>query len=199
METHQKQEGNRSNLYHRVVGALVLIALAVIFVPMVLDFRKDYGRVITGTNIPEKPDEYQIKEVPLNPPSSIPPPAAEAAAEDAPSSEPAAKTPETRGNRKPLPENTGSGDGGDAPVDGWVVQVGSFSDQENAAALRDKLQAEGYSAYVDRVTVEGAAVWRVGVGPVAEESRGNRLREELARKLDLHGLVRRYKNDDPGR
>lgn len=59
----------------RLVGGLVLVALAVIFVPLILDFRKDYDHVIRGTNIPPKPDDFHVEVVPLKPPEETLPPA----------------------------------------------------------------------------------------------------------------------------
>jgi len=50
-----------SKIKQRLVGAAVLIALAVIIVPMILDFRKDYDHVIKGTNIPPKPDDFHVE------------------------------------------------------------------------------------------------------------------------------------------
>ena len=59
-------EGSR--MKQRTVGGLVLVALAVIIVPLILDFRKDYNHVIRGTNIPPKPDDFRVEVVPLKPP-----------------------------------------------------------------------------------------------------------------------------------
>lgn len=203
MKEYKDQEGGRPNLYHRVVGALVLVALAVIFVPMVLDLRKDYGRVITRTNIPEKPEEYQVKEVPLTPPAPIADTGDDSTQTSPPgpppSSASSASSGEDRaGNRVP-PATAGDGDAGRTPESGWVVQLGSFAKRDNAVSLRDRLQEKGYSAFVDRVEVEGRTVWRVAAGPVPEEARGSRLRDELERVLGLDGLVRRYGQDDAGR
>jgi DedD protein len=51
---------------HRLIGAVVLISLAVIFVPMLLDVNDESGQVIRGTNIPPEP-EYEFS--PLNVPN----------------------------------------------------------------------------------------------------------------------------------
>lgn len=202
MKEYKDQEGARPNVYHRLVGALVLIALAVIFVPMVLDFRKDYGRVITGTNIPEKPDEYQVREVPLNPPAPAEAPVNDAGGTTAgPHAPPRQSGKESQAPQMPsgeVPDPADAGSAGGVPVERWMVQAASFSRRENAVALRARLEKAGYSAFVDRVVVKDKAVWRVGVGPVSE-GQGRRLRDELERKLDLDGLVRRYDRDDAGR
>jgi len=49
----------------RIVGALVLLALAVIIIPMVLDLRKGYDVSIDKTNIPPRPEDFRVEVLPL--------------------------------------------------------------------------------------------------------------------------------------
>jgi len=66
-----KSTDDTSRFKQRLVGALVLIALAAIVIPLMLDFRKDYGHVIKGTNIPPKPDDFRVEVVPIKPPPEL--------------------------------------------------------------------------------------------------------------------------------
>src|SRR3989304_2227333 len=68
MFSSMKSENGENKIKQRLVGALVLIALAVIIIPLILDFRKDYGTVIKGTNLPPKPEDCRVEVVPIQPP-----------------------------------------------------------------------------------------------------------------------------------
>jgi DedD protein len=48
------------------------------------------------------------------------------------------------------------------------VQVGSFSQAENAQALQRRLVSEGFDAFVSRVVTDAGTMHRVRVGPVPE-------------------------------
>jgi DedD protein len=66
------------------------------------------------------------------------------------------------------------------PSAAWVVQIGSFSERNNAekevAALRDK----GFPAFMSRfVTANEQVLYRVRVGPEKERARAERLAERL--------------------
>ncbi|MDW8479274.1 MAG: SPOR domain-containing protein [Xanthomonadales bacterium] len=75
-----------------------------------------------------------------------------------------------------------------APAAGFAVQVGVFSREENALALRDRLRGEGFSAWVETVRGESTA-WRVRVGPEAERPAAERLQRALRERLGLQGLI----------
>ena len=52
----------------RLVGAVVLVSLAVIFIPMLLDSGEKGGMPLFGSNIPEKPDyQFEPLDSPLEP------------------------------------------------------------------------------------------------------------------------------------
>ncbi len=63
--TSHETEPAKTYPAQRIVGALVLLALAVIIIPMVLDFRKGYDVTIDKTNIPPKPDDLRVEILPL--------------------------------------------------------------------------------------------------------------------------------------
>ncbi len=47
----------------------------------------------------------------------------------------------------------------------WAVQLGSFSNEDNARRLAAKLRADGYAAFLSRHTAGGSALHRVRIGP----------------------------------
>ncbi|MCF6218837.1 MAG: SPOR domain-containing protein [Gammaproteobacteria bacterium] len=205
-------ESNRTK--QRIVGAVIMLSIAVIVLPMILS--ESGEKKITGSNIPEKPD-YLIKTeiIPLeikalpNPDDTVQrrviqeahnseqvaaeEPTTAATLEDIimpsdikPVAEPQPVTP-------PLPEPQIAHQAErPAAVSGWVVQVGSFSSQSNALALRDKLRGHGFSAFVERA--EGPeTVYRVRVGPEIKKEQAHVVKERLQEKLALDGLVIRHR------
>ena len=65
------------------------------------------------------------------------------------------------------------------PAGGWVIQLGSFSQAENARALRDRLRGEGYPAYDEPVVgSDGQTTTRVRIGPELDRAA---LERQLAR------------------
>ncbi len=195
-----------SGLKQRLVGAVVLVALAVIFLPMLLDGSGARDRLNEDIAIPEQPDapESRLERDESAAESSGAADADEAAAtlatddfgEDA--GDQAAEETETRASADaPAPEEepatdaaTGSGDegaasaetGDEAPAEGWIVQVGSFQRETNAVVLRDRLREDGFDATTEQVETDGVTLWRVWLGPVAEREEG----EALERRIEDH-------------
>ena len=73
---------------------------------------------------------------------------------------------------------------------GYAVQVGAFSHATDANALRDKLRANGFSAFVEQVKTDKGTLSRVRVGPVANRADADRLKSQVAAKLGIGGQVR---------
>lgn len=194
-------------LKQRLVGAAVLVALGVIFIPMLLDDSVRESAGIRGTNIPPKPEgEFSSSIIPLDaePPEPAPAPGQQpagaggtkdsapvTAAEPEPESEPETETetakPPDR-THAALPEDTGTRVG----LTAWVIQLGSFSSRENAAALEERLRSGGYSAFVEKVGGEDKPVYRVRVGPELMRSDAEALRDKLELEVKLKGIVVRY-------
>lgn len=59
--------------------------------------------------------------------------------------------------------------------DAWSVQVGSFSQVENAQGLQKRLVAAGFDAFVSRVVTDAGTLYRVRVGPVPDRAAADRL------------------------
>ena len=188
--SEQIPKDRRQRIFHRVVGALVLTALAVILVPMLLDFRIDQETAITRSNIPERPEGMRIEEISLVPPvAPAVPPVAPVQTPPVQSSAPPADTPSATPPADAPPRAEAAAP---AQPHAWVVRVGSFSSAENANALRDRLRTQGYPAFVDQVVVDGKTLSRVQVGPEAQRARGEQLRDRLLREMKLDAIVVAY-------
>lgn len=197
-------------LLQRIVGALVLVALAVIFVPMLFN-REDAGQQIAvdapampatpaapvietePVAVPEPeaepfPEEFEIVEEgtgtdPETPAAPIDP--APAVVEPVPQAEP---TPEQVPPAATPPTSEPRLDESNLPVS-WSVQLASLSSRDNAEKLQQTLRSQGYNAYIR--TADGMN--RVFVGPLVERAEANRLRDTLQRQQKLNGFVVRFK------
>lgn len=73
---------------------------------------------------------------------------------------------------------------------GFAVQLGAFGQASDAAALRDKVRAAGFSAFVEQVRTEKGTLHRVRVGPVANRADAEQLKAQVAAKVGVAGMVR---------
>jgi len=184
---------------------VVLVALAVIFIPILLPGKGNSGGGIEGSNIPPEPD-FRFPPVPVAP--AAPPVAAAPAVpvgdDDTatlpvvPDKPAPVKKRESKPRAKPIsvpvakvaPASAKLAEPGQ--VRGWVVQVGSFSARNNARALRDKLRKQGHASFVESVKGTSGRVYRVRVGPELSKSAADKLRQRLDKELGLKGLVQAY-------
>lgn len=186
-------------LKQRITGALVLVAAAVIFLPMLLSGQDE--TVTVEIDVPEPPvlDDRPIAAVvPLELPPAEPVAELESSlpAVDIPPPAPVERVPpmpEPPAAQVPVadpPEVAASAAPGAAQLSGdWVIQLASLSDAAKAAELVATLKSQGYNAYSRSVTINGNRLLRIYAGPVADRAMAARLRDELERLHRLKGLV----------
>ncbi|KAE9651924.1 SPOR domain-containing protein [Pseudomonas sp. PB105] len=201
----------------RMVGALVLVALAVIFLPMLFS-RQDEQRqvVVEAPAAPEAPalPQVQVEPVVVPEPQALPEEAPVPVDEEiaAPSTpvqpsvpvvkpapapvvvaKPAAPVPAPK-PVAPQPAAPGKPDVGQSRIDpnglpiSWSIQVASLGNREGADALQKKLRAQGYNAYIRSADGKN----RVFIGPLIERAEADRLRDLLDRQQNLKGFVTRF-------
>lgn len=147
-------------LKQRMVGTAVLVGLAVIFVPMILD-----GPVEQRAASPQS----------VGTPLELP--AASATAEiETPTPEATTRAPATA-QAEPVSS------------DGWAVQLGSFSAEANAAALARKVNEAGFDAFVQRVRVDNGTMYRVRIGPLAKRDAATALAARVTRATEERAVV----------
>ncbi|HSG87880.1 MAG TPA: SPOR domain-containing protein [Pseudomonadales bacterium] len=180
---------------NRIVGVIVLVSLAVIFLPMLLD----------GAGIEQR-------EVPRLPEGAVP------QARDlqvlAPEGEDWDFVAEVEARRASPDQGGIDGRGRNVPAapapvpaagdeivtalaeDGtplaWSVQLATFADEDNARRLREQLRADGYEAYLNLMTEGERTLFRVAVGPRLDRASVERLQAELQQRYELDGMVVRF-------
>ena len=194
-------------LKQRLVGAIVLVSLAVIFIPMILP-GGGLGDSMTIRKVPPEPD-YRFpppKSAPKAPPISddviVPmgnaePKVSTKASTKISTTEKKTSSKKTSGNKKVATKPVVSTpdkkpDIKPGQVTAWIVQVGSFGSSPNAKALRDKLRKMGYASFVEAVKNKQGMVYRVRVGPELTRTLAEKLQKQLAQKAKLNGMVQSY-------
>lgn len=107
---------------------------------------------------------------------------------DAP--KPAAPKPEASKPATPKPAATATPTAPAASGVGFAVQLGAFGKPADANALRDKVRAAGFSAFVEQVRTDNGVLNRVRVGPVANRAEAEQLKAQVAAKVGIAGMVR---------
>ena len=170
-------------LKQRLVGASVLIALAVVVLPMLLGGRPDGGaQESQKIELPPQPSEldFETRRYPIG--EQVPKPQAdrsEAVVKPLPTPDPVVESIPDRealpsieiAEEPPVevipletqPEDTGR----------YIVQVASFGAVDNAKRLSEALRSYGYSVKTDTVKSDVGTLHRVRVGPYGTESEAN--------------------------
>jgi DedD protein len=76
----------------------------------------------------------------------------------------------------------------------WAVQLASFTDEDNALALRDRLRQEGFEAFISTVRKDDEVLNRVAVGPLLDRSDADNLRNTLSQDLALDARIVAFSN-----
>lgn len=199
----------------RVVGGLVLLALALIIIPLVVDFTQKTAENKLEVAVPAAPDEMKMKVLPLqdwsqkiepevNPQAEVvppkltphtPPPVTVPVTPVAPAAAPATQEKAPPVAKQVDKAAASPGAPASASAEQWVVQAGSFSTEEKAKALSDRLKGMGYPAFLQKGSDNsGAVVYRVRVGPVADRTSADGLQQRLKRDAKIEGLVMHHQS-----
>ncbi len=183
-----------SGLKQRLIGAAVLIALAVIFLPMLVKGpAPDSGVSDVPLKVPDAPQgEYQTRDLPLVVPSEAPEggavgmPAAQGGnaggalatvdTTTAPSASPASDNEDAAdlATAKPmLPASTAGGD--------YAVHFAAYGSSVSADTVVARLRSAQLPAYREATTVAGKSAWQVRIGPYATRADAEIARVESAR------------------
>ena len=136
-------------LQQRIVGAIVLVMLGVIFIPALLDGSGYKSRQVQDIPVMEKPAFPSLTQKNLK---SI-------------------STP-LEGNKQSVAENlkTDPRKSDKKPIKSFALQIGTFETYENAKKMRDRLRRAGYTTFVQESQANGNTRYKVRIGPELEYS-----------------------------
>jgi DedD protein len=200
-------------LKERLVGAAVLVAIAVWLIPWVLDGPDnpvETGPASLQLPAAQEPVPMRTQTLKLGePPAAAQPPATATEKTEAPAETVvAAATPEptqpapttapasvgTPPTPKPAAADTSHKPGAAPPAAAaapgtakgdWTVQLGSFGDEANARRLADRASTFGYKANVASYKANGKTMYRVRVGAYGSKGQA----DATASALSAHGLT----------
>jgi len=198
----------------RLVGAVVLVTVVAVVLPMILDSEPKPVNQDINIQIPS-PDAgvLSTKPAPLKPatkpavaaapaasdavmPKAEPQPEAkpvvkaeqQAVQPKAPAAAPAPVKPATKSPAVAKAADTAQDKTKTAAAGGFVIQVVALADTAKAKELQAKISAGGLKAYTEVVQTAKGPVTRVRVGPYASREAAEKGREQLQR-LQLDGKV----------
>jgi len=191
-------------LKKRLIGAMVLVSLVVIFVPMLLQREPVLEQEIRKSNIPPRPDrDFTSRVIPSEseqlalPPKEVvkiqagdrPPLVKQQKSSSQPSKSASGQTGPTGSKTSPAVVEPRVG------ISAWIIQVGSFSKRGNAEKLVTQLRGKSFSADIEQASVKGRTMYRVLVGPEVDRKRAEAMLARLNREvkaLKLTGKLKSY-------
>jgi DedD protein len=215
-----------NSLKQRLIGAVVLMALAIVFLPAILKEKSSNGTF--QSQIPEKPTELQeykldtrkIDKIVDNKKSPQQTPNAKDTSDG---QQPITEEIDTRSNAKgklpvaneldrvtkserasandrvaqasdsnktsqaAIPPKTINQDFKEAA---WIVQVASFSSQENANKLVERLKTDQLKAYNRKTKSKSGVVYRVLVGPYVDKGKANKAISKITKVSETDALLK---------
>ena len=189
-----------TTLKQRLIGAAVIIALAVIFVPMILDGSGQQKSIAMNMEVPPEPkfsfetdlpDPKELEKLPVINKKKEP---KHTIAEDSPvtttdqsGKESIAKTniPAKDDVIPEVVEATANHIKPQSALGVWAVQVAAFSEKEKAIALQKKLKANKFPAFTERTATGTKVVYRVKVGPELKKENAEKLRDKIEKQQGI--------------
>ena len=169
-------------LKQRLIGAVVLVALAVIFLPpLVQGPAPDSGVQDVPLRAPAAPAEgqFETRELPLVAPNTP----ASGSATGMPAAQPVAETP-------PAPAENGGALPPSAAAGNYAVNFGAYATETDADAVIAHLKKSGLPGFRQLDTINGRQAWRVRIGPYADRAQAELVRLEAAKvRSDVNAQV----------
>jgi DedD protein len=170
---------------HRLIGASLLVVVAVVGFPMVFDNQPRRIPVDLPIHIPAQPPVSPltpVAAVPAEPPAPSTAPAPTPAPAPAPAPAPVAKAPPPAPAAKaaaPAPSKP------DAAGERFVVQVGAYADAASVRNVRQRIERAGLKTYTQVAKTPEGDRTRVRLGPFNSRAEA----ERAAQKIKSLGLT----------
>ncbi|GGO73603.1 SPOR domain-containing protein [Bowmanella pacifica] len=187
-----------SAFQNRLVGTIILVALAVIFLPDLLDGEK-VSHKDTFLPVPPRPAQEPVSETESFPIDEVrervsrtvevvEDVALDDPVESVASDEPvdAHAPPVAQAESAPVSEP-------ETVTAGWVVQLGSFRHQKNVKELTDKLEAAGYRTFSRKIKTSAGELTKVFVGPDLQRDKLDKALPHLKELTSLQGKITKFR------
>lgn len=164
------------NLKHRLIGAVILVLVAVMLVPLILSEQEPPTELKTVSDAADKSAAPVSAPAPVASEYTLPEPPSEPAPEQKPATAPTVKA----------PANTAK------PSKGWAVQVGIFANAGNAARLSERLKQQGHAVLLDSIGQNNEKRTRLRVGPFADKGAAQQAQAKIQQQAGVAGAVVTY-------
>ncbi len=155
-------------LQQRIVGAIVLVTLGVIFIPALLDGSGYRSRQVQDIEIKEKPEFPPLTQKKVKP----------------------IATPLENNRKEQVKlQQADPKQAHKKPIKSFALQIGTFGSNENAKKMRDQMRKAGYSAFVHKSTAKGKAIYKVRIGPELDRSVLDKLKAKLKKSKKIDGYI----------
>lgn len=171
---------DRAQLKYRIVGALVLVSLALIVVPLLLDL---------GPREVAEPVRLSFPEHPVIAGESPALPHGESGSTEWQQTPPPTLVEQVR---ESLDEDEAGPPEVPQGVEAWVVQAASFESAASAQELLGRLREADFPAFIETGRAGGKDIHRVRIGPVFTADAAAQIRERLGSRFKLDGLVMKF-------
>jgi len=71
----------------------------------------------------------------------------------------------------------------------WMVQLGTFSQIDNAYSLRDQLRKDGFDGHTKEIDLGGKPALRVFTGPFVDKRQAEKIKQQVDKKYKLESQV----------
>ncbi len=193
-----------TTLKQRLIGAAVIIALAVIFVPMILDGSGREESVALDMEVPpeptftfesELPDPKKLDELPPIDAEVVEEqeePKVEKSADQESNETVKTENPDKKEEQKiatatQVVEATEDHIETNPALSAWAVQVAAFGEKNKAVALQEKLIAKNLPAFTEQSEKGNKILYRVKVGPELQRENAEKLRDKIEKEHGLKG------------
>ncbi|MES9941028.1 MAG: SPOR domain-containing protein [Candidatus Thiodiazotropha sp. 6PLUC2] len=179
-------------LKQRMLGGAVLVALIVIFVPMLIEEPVE-KRDQSAHSIPIKPQSPTSQPVrtpePVKPQKKI--------ASEAPPPKPAVEQkPKAQPKPKPVvktkPKKAATSDKSRTSPTAWIIQVASLTNEKNAEKLVEKLRKADLPAQMELVKLDGKRHYRIRVGPEVDHRLAEKMLAKIKKDFKMNPKLMRY-------
>ena len=192
----------RKRARRRLIGAITLVIVAVVILPMVLDSKPEQRRQEIDIRIPSEDlaDEFTpgvaprmdaaataVPEESATGRQQEPQKKSQSSVESALSAQESVQKPVV-GEKSPDPKVESGGSRVTGATDEFVVQLGAFSDPVKARQQLQGLLQKGTKAYTETLKTDKGEVTRVRVGPFRTREEAEDARGKL-KKSGLDGVV----------
>lgn len=165
-----------SQLQQRIVGAVVLVTLGVIFIPALLDGSGYKTRQVQDIRVKEKPTFPPVENREV---ASIKTPLA---TDDKP-------RPSAVSDGAPAKKVAADNSRDKKPIKSFALQIGTFDDNAKAEVLRDRMRKAGYTTFIRKSAGKSGTSYKVRIGPELDYDALEKVKKEIKKSHRIDAFI----------